>query len=344
MQSKKHNGIISFWKFMFAMMIVIFHSKIFRKNSEGIILKYGYIAVEFFFIVAGYFMTRRALSKKEDCSNIGKETIGYIWNKIKTIFPYVLIAFIIEFVFNLVTGKHTLQQLISSIWQLLFLETTGVQSVKIIVPIWYISAMLISMFVLYPLIRKYKKNFILLVLPLVVMFVGGWLSHVYGNLNLTTKRWTGIFCAGLLRGFFELSLGSILYLVVEKIKSINLSKFYRCILTLIEIWGFISVFVVANFYKQYDFILLLILAMSISIALSEETLFFNLSDNRLCKYLGELSLVMYINHPWIIDIIKYNFGSLRYIYKLLLLLICTLIVSVIIKFISDKICKKNVVS
>lgn len=45
---KKHNGIISFWKFMFCIMIVIFHvtEKI---PKEGSLMKHGRIGVEFFF-------------------------------------------------------------------------------------------------------------------------------------------------------------------------------------------------------------------------------------------------------------------------------------------------------
>lgn len=51
-KKKKHNGIISFWKFMFSIMIVIFHSENLAFNTDYILFKDGAIAVEFFFIVS----------------------------------------------------------------------------------------------------------------------------------------------------------------------------------------------------------------------------------------------------------------------------------------------------
>lgn len=77
---KKHNGIISFWKFMFCIMIVIFHVTC-NMYSEGKLMQNGRIGVEFFFLVSGYLMAKKALNRKKQKISIAQETVQYIWKK-----------------------------------------------------------------------------------------------------------------------------------------------------------------------------------------------------------------------------------------------------------------------
>lgn len=59
----KHNGIISLWKFIFCIVIIGFHLNAIQhyKNTNFGFL-YGSIAVEFFFIVSGYLLAKKALT------------------------------------------------------------------------------------------------------------------------------------------------------------------------------------------------------------------------------------------------------------------------------------------
>lgn len=182
---KIHNGIISFWKFMFALMIVIFHVTINYKGNENTLLKYGAIGVEFFFIVSGYFIAKKAFSVKEDCSNIGKETMSYILGKVKKFLPYTCSAFAMFIIVDSVLKGYSLKHYINSIWNVIFLDMSGVKTTYISGITWYISVMLISILIIYPLIRKYKKNFTYLIAPIIVIFIGGYLAQKYGNLRFT---------------------------------------------------------------------------------------------------------------------------------------------------------------
>ena len=85
--------------------------------------------------------------------------------------------------------------------------------------------MLISMIIIYPLLRKYKENFTYIIAPIITIVIGSWLSHNYG----TVSGWThaGLVYNCLLRAFFEISLGTILYKIAEKIKLINLTGFSK---------------------------------------------------------------------------------------------------------------------
>lgn len=326
---------------MFSMMIVIFHAKVLATNGENPLFLYGAIGVEFFFITSGYLMTKKALSIKKDCSNIGEETFEYIWKKIKAFFPYVLIAFIISLLVKNEYYSYKKNKIINSVWALLFIDMGGIKRPYILEQTWYISAMLISMIILYPLIRRYKRNFIYIVSPLIVIILGGWLSYTYGDLR-GPFLWTGIVYKGILRAFFELALGAIVYEFVNKIKNVNFTKHGKVFLTIIEVLGFVSIFIITNLNnasKKYDFIMLAILAISIGVAFSEKTMFYKISNNKFCYYLEKLSLPIYLNHLWIITILSEtlnkNLKELSYINKLGITIIGTIIVSIITMYIIE---------
>ena len=198
--------------------------------------------------------------------------------------------------------------------------------------------MIISMMVIYPCIKKYGKNYIYIVSPLIVVFIAGYISRTYGNLK-TPMTWNGIMYIGLLRAFFELNLGAILYEIVRKIKKYNFTKASKIILTIIENIGFISIFVITNIDnadKKYDFIALLIISISIMIAFSENSVLYKYMNNKFIYYLEKLSLPIYLNHMWIITVIKRIFIDFTYIQKLIITIICTIIVSMVILFLVEK--------
>lgn len=339
-QKSKHNGIISFWKFMFAIMIVVYHFNL--GNSQKLILKYGYIGVEFFFIVSGYFLGKKALNQEGENKDIGKDTFKYISGKIFSFFPYMLIAYIITLALNVSQNLYTKGEIINSIWNLLFLETSGIKTTLVIGQTWYISAMLLSMLIIYPLIRKYKSNFVLIVSPIIVIFTGGWISHNYGTVN--GWMYTGMFYICLLRGFFEIALGTILYIMTEKIKKVNFTIISKFILTVIELCGFISIFCITSIQDagtKYDFIMILILSISILLAFSEKTLFFNFSNNHIFYYLEKLSLPIYLNHNWIIYLVNKFWGNYKYFEKLGIIIIATIIFSMIVLCLINQLKKIN---
>ena len=54
--NKKYNGALDFWKFVFCLVILVFHVGEVYGGKHGYLLEWGRYAVEMFFIVSGYFM------------------------------------------------------------------------------------------------------------------------------------------------------------------------------------------------------------------------------------------------------------------------------------------------
>lgn len=159
-KNKRHNGIISFWKFMFSLLVVFKHSANMASNTDNILFLYGSIAVDFFFVISGYFMTKSALKNNTDKNTIGKDTIIYIIKKLKAFFPYILISFIIALMVKNWTMPLNISQKINSIWNLFLLEISGIRYTNVLEQTWYISAMIVSMMIIYPCIKKFGKNYI----------------------------------------------------------------------------------------------------------------------------------------------------------------------------------------
>ena len=307
--NKKHNGIIGFWKFMFCILILLFHCA--EKMGKKGFFESGRIGVEFFFIVSGYLMTKKALNNEEGLENIGEETTSYIWRKFKAFFPYVIFPFIISF---FVKGIYKADQIANSIWNLLLIDMSGVRSTTVIGQTWYISVMLISMLILYPLIRRYM-----------------------GMYNPTL--WTGLMYKGLLRGFFELSFGAMLYELTQKVTKKDFTLLGKILLTVIEISGFVSIFLISNIKGangKYEFLMLLILGISIAIAFSEKTVTYKLSNNKFCYYLEKLSLPIYLNQIWIILLVDKYLKQYNFKIKLIIAVIATILISAIIMFLTEK--------
>ena len=345
-ETKEHNGIIGFWKFCFCIMIVIFHGRVFASKGEFAFFRKGSIGVEFFFLVSGFLMAKSALSKKDQNEKIGIETIKYVFKKIKGFAPYIFFSSLIGLVMSNIYNKLSIYANISSVWDFLFLNMSGIDCPFINNPTWYISAMLICMMIIYPLIRKYKHNFIYLSIPFVILGLG-WMSKTYAHLR-SPFLWTGFVYKGLIRGFIELLIGSIIYVLYEKFKNIHFTKFGKIIITLIEIIGFIIPFLLSYFIKDaqnYDFVILLILSVSILLAFSEKTLDFKLFQNKFVFWLEKMSLSLFVCHqPLRLFVQKSSlFTSMTYTEKLSCFVIITFIISLICTYLIEFLKKKHFV-
>ena len=71
-KESKRNGIISILKFILSILVVIYHGKKISGISKFKIVPLGYLCVDFFFIVSGYYFYKSILKLKSD-TNIYKE-------------------------------------------------------------------------------------------------------------------------------------------------------------------------------------------------------------------------------------------------------------------------------
>ncbi|MBR3864453.1 MAG: hypothetical protein IKJ19_05020 [Clostridia bacterium] len=167
----KRNSFFELYRFLFAMWVVWYHGFFTFKSQY---FDDGYLAVEFFFLLSGFFFLK-SIEKYKDSSYM-RGLFKMVWSKIK---PLGL-AFLVGVVFV--------------IWQ----RVLEGQSV-LFGYLWYIPIMLLAFVVIYTLHRvlKSKLSFIISLIAIVII------SYLILYLPIVEKL-------GVARGFGAVSMGVLL--------------------------------------------------------------------------------------------------------------------------------------
>lgn len=172
----RRNGAIDFLRFVFACAIVLYHYR--RDVFPG-----GYIAVEFFFIVTGYLAAREAA--QSDQRTMGAAA-RFLRHKLSLFYPAFLIAYAFAFIITQVLKQSAfaewVRQLALSFWNFLLLRMSGVSMGFAGGGEWYLSAMMLALLLIYPLLLTHRKGFTLVVAP-VFCFSLLWMEHARNSGN-----------------------------------------------------------------------------------------------------------------------------------------------------------------
>lgn len=341
---KKHNGIVSLWKFIFAIVIVFFHTNVLYPDFANPIFRYGYVAVEFFFLITGYYFAKNIFNKeKYNAEKIGEETKIFIFKKIKSFWIPIVIAYILNIILLIIYGQITTDQLVNSIWNVLLLKNVGLGNYRVMGQLWYLTSMLVSFQILYPLLKKYKENFIYLASPLIIVLGLGYMNFYCGNLNIVQNHWSGIVSTSLIRGFVEINIGMVIYFISRSLLKVKYTTFFKVSLTIIGEYLLIMVLLVTTFIDKagrYDYVMLLMMSIATLIICSEKTFEYRILSNKFTFYLEKISLLIYINHLLFISLVSMAvpFRNMLPLHQSILSVIFTVLFTVIeeriLKFIS----------
>ena len=296
------NGKVEFWRFIFSAIIMIHHSRNLVGDKNCMFLG-GSLAVEFFFLVSGYLMMASIEKKKEAPDQLGQETLGYLWRKVKSLFPELLLAHLIAILFVSYAKEYSLLQTVklgvSSFFELTLIKMSGIYSVSLNGVTWYISTMLLCMAMLYPLIRKFPDIMTRIVTPLIALLLLGYLSGNY-DAPRNPLQWIGATYKGNLRGMAELCLGVVCFGVCKKIKSLSLSKLGKVLVSTAE-W---LCYLVAIWYmytqkaSHYDYFVIAIFMAGVTLSFSHQGIDASFFDRPFIAFLGKCSMPVFLCHTF----------------------------------------------
>ncbi len=341
-------GSIDFLRFLLSIAVLLFHGRNIIETKEAIFTR-GYFAVEFFFIISGYFLAMSALRSKRPAAD-------YMKRKYKSLFDYHAIFFVIAFVCMCVlkslSASEVFQSAIRSIPELLLLPVASGFSFELICinnVSWYIAYLLVGSMLLYPIVRKSEE------------YAGYWSVAVFifgiGTLYVTNGRFTGIndilflsVRTGLVRSICSLSAGVFVYYLCDKAKNTQWSTLRKVLMTVAEIgcWGLVFFYMNSDWDVEMEFALIFIGVVACYLSFTQKTYTAALLNNGVSAWLGKFSYPIYLcQAQWIrkvvgriaegIPEITYGKTLLIYICSLTALALCVMLV----KEFADKVIAKS---
>ena len=227
--SDNRNGDIELWRFLFCVAIVIFHFGS-TVAPELPLFRTGRIGVEFFFLVSGFLMAKNAEKTRNNAmisnANLqgggGKVSLEYVLGRWKRFYPEVVISYFFAFILFQVRKMELniwimIQKLFLSLFQIILVYMSGLNAYNVNGVTWYLSALLLSSMILFPLLLSHKDLFINIIAPLLALFCMGYYMVNYGTLTGHATDYRFIFYTGMIRAIGEMSLGCSCYSICEKL-------------------------------------------------------------------------------------------------------------------------------
>lgn len=337
---KKRVGSIDFLKFVFAIIIVMYHGTAFFPEGSRPLCLSGYIAVEFYFIVSGYLLT--ASSENYDGYGLFDADFGMIRRKILHLFPYIFIAAIFSNIWNAVgqlSATDISYNMLYSAGDILGLQMLGFPLFAATGVAWYISALLFVSFLIFPLLCKNRKLFARYIGPITALVIFGYLAQTTGTIN-DPGTWLGFVYKGLLRGYADISIGCTAYEMKLYIDIDGAN--HRAVYGFLEVTGFAVALFYGIFHEtsdSHDFFIIPLLMISIAISFSKTSVLNKIFDHRIFNTLGLFSLSIFLDHFFIRSNLQRLFPSLSVTLMVMLYISSVTIFSIANYFIAGRLKK-----
>lgn len=243
-----------------------------------------------------------------EMTGIGSETLHFILHKIRSFLPEFLIAWWIGFVLIGVVRQYGvldyLKALGNDFWELTLVKMSGLFTHGIDGAMWYLSAMLLGMAILYPLLRTKRDLMTHLVCPLLALFLYGYLCQAEGHPR-DPIVWLGLCYKGLVRAIAGLCTGVVICMAVRRLKRfspLGLTKTGNALAIGVQLLCLLLTirYMAEQEPSEYDYFYMFLLMLLVLISFSGFGLESVLGNSQrlhlLSAFLGKYSLSLYLGH------------------------------------------------
>lgn len=243
-----------------------------------------------------------------EANGIGAETLHFILHKIRSFLPEFLIAWWIGFVLIGVVRQYSVLDYLKAFgndfWELTLVKMSGLFTHGIDGAMWYLSAMLLGMAILYPLLRTKRDLMAHLVCPLLALFLYGYLCQAEGHPR-DPIVWLGLCYKGLVRAIAGLCTGIVICMAVRRLKRFSPSGLTKTgnalaigvqLLCLILAIRYMAEQEPSEYDYFYMFLLMLLVLLSFVGFGLESVLGNSQRLHLLSAFLGKYSLSLYLGH------------------------------------------------
>lgn len=252
--------------------------------------------VDYFFILTGYFTIYHYKKKNENYNGYcAREALQYTLNKFRGYMPYVFISVALQYTLEAYPYllKHNVKMFVDSFsdmpYELLLLSSSGIVWPKM-APIWFLSAMFLTLPILIYLLLRFKDAWNILCYLIPALYFGAC------GIN-TNRAWQN----DLIRAFSGMALGTFVYIIVSRLKTMYISKMRRFLFSVMESGTFAVCVYITVWNKDCMNLLILLFVLNSCILLSGSSYSTRLKGS-FFEFCGEISLPMFVFH-WVIGTI-----------------------------------------
>lgn len=303
----KRNLYIDGLRFLFASIVFFYHFRSYAGEENQIwYFKGGYLGVEFFFLVAGYYLVEGEFFDKTKTVSVQsafKKIKGYIVSRYKKLYPEYIISILLMIAVSFVTVKEyrTFQEYVSIIPDILCVQVLF-NGAHVNSLLWFVSSLIWGSVLIKLVLYSKKKHSAYIGLTVISIITIAIFAVFIGHLDINQNKW--FYFDGLVRGCVEMLIGSTINIAVKKIRESGtklnskalIISFYLNLVT-------ICAYMLGGGYTRGDFLVLILLYFLIMCAelISYETE--NKKTYTIVVWFGTISYSLYLNQVLIQKVI-----------------------------------------
>lgn len=284
-----------------ALIIALFHFERYFPFGNYRVFATGYLGVEFFFVLSGFLLSLGYDNKIKTGQFLIKDTIRK--RMIRLYPPYFVATFLLISLYSKLWFNDNIIMWLKSdgshisgfLSELFCIQTTGISNFNYInYPAWYVSALLISIFIITIFLKIFKTFYVTYIAPIGAVMLYAILIYYNNCLDLNNTFILHIPIA-LVRALAGIMLGSFISFAYkksrEKVKNLNylITSIFEVVLTL----SFFSLL----FFRtpsRLDFLVLLPISGIIIVMFSNCGLVTKIFSWRPIQYFGVISYSFYL--------------------------------------------------
>lgn len=266
---KEKNSLLELWRFLFCMAVLGLH---FFAKTDLNYFHAGYLGVEFFFIVAGYFVGAyyNKYQKDKDLKVRFKSVGNYAVSRFKRLYPFYLLALIIILLVRTVLKQYQLREIWSVIKscfaEFFLLQWTVLGNEVLISAGWFVPAVFFGGIFFVLLLAFTGKIGGFVFAPVISFFIYRYYFLLIGKIDVIFSYHS------VLRGIAGIGFGVFIYFLCNEIKGNAVlgkreNKWISGILCMISSVLFLAVFIYTNYGRRSKLDFLVILLYGIGLAL-----------------------------------------------------------------------------
>lgn len=335
MNEQKRNVEIDFLRLLLCLDIVMYHiCGWYRPEVTYPPFAGGYIAVEAFFIISGYFAAKKvAANPNAGCQTAFFWTVKKYLGILIYVVPVCIIHRVLDAVFQNMSLGDAAKSFMYAPYEMLLIQAAGIRYDSVVdSALWYVSTLVIVLPLFYVVLLKANDFITYIGAPLGAFLFYGDMCLTYGTVNHWMPLFSRGVTVGLLRAWAGLGLGAAAFKAAQKIHDFPpMSKGGKSCITVVEVVSLAAAEGILFFRAgKLDFLCIILWLAVISIAASERSSLSAMLPAWLSR-ISELYLVVYVCHTTILDVLNTTAASVPYFERIGLYLALILLYALLLQ-------------